>query len=141
MSRRMNYKDISPEVFNLLIKSEEYMKDSTLDKKLLELVKIRASQINGCAFCLNMHTEDARAIGETERRIYLLNAWRETVLYTSAERVALEFTEVLTQISLGHVSDELFEKMKELFTEKEIVDLVFAINNINNWNRLNIALA
>lgn len=74
MSRRMNYKDISPEVFNLLIKSEEYMKDSTLDKKLLELVKIRASQINGCAFCLNMHTEDARAIGETERRIYLLNA-------------------------------------------------------------------
>ncbi len=141
MSRRMNYKDISPEVFNLLIKSEEYMKDSTLDKKLLELVKIRASQINGCAFCLNMHTEDARAIGETERRIYLLNAWRETVLYTSAERAALEFTEVLTQISLGHVSDELFEKMKELFTEKEIVDLVFAINNINNWNRLNIALA
>ena len=141
MNRKINYKKISPAAFNLLIKSEEYMKDSSLDPMLLELIKIRVSQINGCAFCLNMHTEDARKMGESERRIYLLNAWRDTAIYSDKEKAALAFAESLTQISTNPVSDEEFEKMKALFTDREIVDLVVAINNINSWNRLNISLS
>jgi AhpD family alkylhydroperoxidase len=141
MNRKINYKKIAPAAFHALIKSEEYMKGSTLDPKLLELVKIRVSQMNGCAFCLNMHTKDARGLGESEERIYLLNAWRDTKLYSDKEKAALEFAEALTNISSNPVSDDYFENMKALFTEKEIVDLVFAINNINSWNRLNITLS
>ena len=141
MNRKINYKKISPDAFNLLIKSEEYMKDSSLDPMLLELIKIRVSQINGCAFCLNMHTEDARKMGESERRIYLLNAWRDTAIYSDKEKAALEFAESLTQISTNPVSDQHFEKIKDHFSEREIVDLVVAINNINSWNRLNITLS
>ncbi len=141
MNRKINYRKIAPAAFHALLKSEEYMKGSTLDSKLLELVKIRVSQMNGCAFCLNMHTKDARGLGESEERIYLLNAWRDTKLYSDKEKAALEFAEALTNISSNPVSDDYFENMKALFTEKEIVDLVFAINNINSWNRLNITLS
>ncbi len=141
MNRKINYRKIAPAAFHALLKSEEYMKGSTLDSKLLELVKIRVSQMNGCAFCLNMHTKDARGLGESEERIYLLNAWRDTKLYSDKEKAALEFSEALTNISSNPVSDDYFENMKALFTEKEIVDLVFAINNINSWNRLNITLS
>ena len=141
MNRRISYKKMAPAAFDALMKSEESMKDSPLDPKLLELIKIRVSQINGCAFCLNMHTKDARELGESEERIYLLNAWRDSKIYSDRERAGLEFAEALTQISTHPVSDEHFDRMKALFSDKEIVDLVFAINNINSWNRLNIALS
>ena len=141
MNRKINYRKIAPAAFHALLKSEEYMKGSTLDSKLLELVKIRVSQMNGCAFCLNMHTKDARGLGESEERIYLLNAWRDTKLYSDKEKAALEFSEALTNISSNPVTDDYFENRKALFTEKEIVDLVFAMNNIKSWNRLNRALS
>ncbi|HTN76467.1 MAG TPA: carboxymuconolactone decarboxylase family protein, partial [Pirellulaceae bacterium] len=109
-----------------------------LEKSLLELVKIRASQINGCAYCLDMHTKDARALGETEQRIYLLSAWREAPFYTERERAALAWTEAVTRISAG-VPDELFAASRAHFTDKEFVDLTWAIVAINSWNRMAIS--
>jgi AhpD family alkylhydroperoxidase len=106
---------------------------------LLELVKIRASQINGCAFCIDMHTKDARSQGETEQRIYALNAWRETPFFTPQERATLAFTEVVTLIATNHVSDELYAEVSRYFTEDEIVNLLMAIATINSWNRIAIA--
>lgn len=116
-----------------------YLAHSTLDKKLKELVKIRASQINGCAYCIDMHTQDARKLGETEKRIYLLNAWKETDLYTKEERIALQMTEEITLISNGGVSDETYERAVELLGEEQYAQLVMAIVAINAWNRLAIS--
>jgi AhpD family alkylhydroperoxidase len=109
---------------------------SGLEDSLTELVKIRASQINGCAFCLHMHTKDARASGESEMRLYLLDAWHESQLYTPRERAALGWTETLTRVSETHASDDAYEALKGQFTPKEIVDLTMAICQINSWNRL-----
>ena len=139
MEPRMNYAQIDPDVRNAMMHLERYVRQSGLDPKMLELVKIRASQINGCAFCIDMHTIDARAAGETEQRLYLLNAWRESPFYSDAERAALELTETLTQISTHHVSDELYARVREHFSEKQYIQLVMAINTINSWNRLSIA--
>lgn len=111
-----------------------------MDPKLLHLIKLRASQINGCAFCIDMHSKDARTAGETEQRLYELNAWRETPFYSERERAALEWTEALTLISQTHASDDVFEHVSAHFSEKEIVDLTYAIANINTWNRLAIAV-
>jgi AhpD family alkylhydroperoxidase len=111
-----------------------------IDKRLFELVKIRASQINGCAFCLDMHTKDARAEGETEQRIYALNAWRETPFFSDRERAALEWTEALTR--LGHVDgvpDDLYARVREQFDEDQVFALTCAVVVINSWNRLSIA--
>ena len=114
--------------------------EKSLDPKLAELVKIRASQINGCAYCIDMHTKDARAAGESEQRIYALSAWRETPFFTDRERAALEWTEALTLISETNVPDELYERVSAHFSEPEMVALTFAVVVINSWNRLAISL-
>lgn len=138
MEPRLDYASIAPEATKLMIEYEKYLAKTNLGTILSELVKIRASQINGCAFCLDMHSKDARANGETEQRIYALDAWRETDFYTSRERAALALTEAVTQISSNHVSDELYNEVRKEFNEKDFIDLIFAINAINNWNRLAI---
>ena len=135
---RLNYKEIAPDGVRALGNLEAYVRSSGLGKSLLELVKLRASQINGCAYCIDMHTKDARARGETEQRLYLLNAWRESPQYTDRERTALAWTESLTLISENHVPEEIYEHAKNFFSEKEIVDLTLAVIAINSWNRLAI---
>ncbi|MDR6549610.1 carboxymuconolactone decarboxylase family protein [Paenibacillus qinlingensis] len=139
MEIRLDYTKVRPESLQTLLKLEGYVKKSGLDPKLVELIKLRASQINGCAYCLDMHSKDARAMGETEQRIYLLNAWREAPFYTESERAALALTEAVTQISNGGVSEELFEKVRRHFDEEQFVDLIMAINAINAWNRIAIS--
>lgn len=114
--------------------------EASMDRALLELVKIRASQINGCAYCIDMHTKDARAAGETEQRIYALSAWRETPFFTERERAALEWTEALTRVADTHVPDEVFELVSKHFKEAELVALTFAVVVINSWNRLATSL-
>src|SRR6266545_85602 len=109
---------------------------SKIEAPLFELVKIRASQLNGCAYCIDMHTKDARTAGETEQRIYALNAWRETPFFTDRERAALEWTEALTQLADTHVPDEIYERVARQFDEAELVALTFAVIVINSWNRL-----
>ena len=118
---------------------ENEVQKSGLEKNLVELIKIRASQINGCAYCLDMHTKDARAAGETEQRIYALNAWRETPFFSERERAALEWAETVTLVSQSHVPDEAHDIVKSQFTDDEIFALTFAIVTINAWNRLAIA--
>ena len=113
--------------------------ESRIDQTLLKLVEIRASQINGCAYCIDMHTKDARHAGETEQRLYALNAWRETPFYTDRERAALEWTEAVTLVSDSHVPDDVFERVSAQFTEPELVALTFGVVVINCWNRLSIA--
>jgi len=110
--------------------------ETRLERPLFELVKIRASQINGCAYCLDMHTKDARLAGETEQRIYALNAWRETPFFTDRERAALEWTEAVTRVADTHVPDEIYERVARQFDEGELVALTFAVIVINSWNRL-----
>jgi AhpD family alkylhydroperoxidase len=112
---------------------------SKLEPALFELVKIRASQLNGCAYCIDMHTKDARRAGETEQRIYALNAWRETPFFSDRERAALEWTEALTRLAGSRVSDDLFERVRRQFDEAELVALTFAVIVINGWNRLSIS--
>jgi len=127
-----------PEVVRSLYAIERYLHDSGLDVKLLHTIKLRASQINGCAFCIDMHWKDARAAGESEQRLYGLDAWRESPYYTDRERAALEWTESVTLVSQTHVPDDVFERMRAQFSEKEIVDLTHAVAMINLWNRLAI---
>ena len=115
------------------------MRQSGLEHSLLELVKTRASQINGCAFCLDMHTKDARAAGETEQRLYALSAWQETPFFTDRERAALAWTEAVTRVADTHVPDDVFDLVRQQFTEKELADLTLAIVTINGWNRLSVA--
>ena len=110
--------------------------EGSVERRLFELVKIRASQINGCAYCIDMHTKDARLAGETEQRIYALNAWRETPFFSDRERAALEWTEAVTRVADTHVPDEIYERVKTQFDEAELVALTFAIVVINSWNRL-----
>jgi len=117
---------------------ERYVRSCGLEHTLLELVKTRASQINHCAYCIDMHTKDARAGGETEQRLYALSAWRETPFFTPRERAALEWTEALTLISANDVPDDLYTRVREHFSEEEIVNLSLAIIGINGWNRLAI---
>ena len=112
---------------------------SGLERPLLELVKIRASQINGCAYCIDMHTKDARAAGETEQRIYALDAWRETPFFSDRERAALEWAETVTRVADTHVPDAVYERVREHFSEAETVALTFALVAINGWNRLAIS--
>jgi AhpD family alkylhydroperoxidase len=118
---------------------EKVVSQSTLEPSLRELIKLRASQINGCAYCIDMHTKDARAHGETEQRLYCLSAWRESPFYSERERAALEWTEELTQISESEVSDELFERVSKQFAKEELAALTLAIIAINGWNRLAIS--
>jgi AhpD family alkylhydroperoxidase len=138
MTQRLNYVHASPEGFKAMRQLQDHVEKSGLERKLLELVKMRASQINGCAYCLDMHSKDARAAGETEQRLYVLNAWREAPFYDERERAALAWTEALTLISDGPIEDELYDEVRKQFSEKEIVDLSLAIIAINGWNRLAI---
>ncbi|MGH8278383.1 MAG: carboxymuconolactone decarboxylase family protein [Gammaproteobacteria bacterium] len=134
---RLDYGKASPDGLKAMLNLQQYVEKSGLEHPLMELVKMRASQINGCAFCLDMHSKDARAAGETEQRLYALNAWRETPFYSDRERAALAWTEALTRIRNG-VSDELYAEVRKHFNEKEIADLTLCIIAINGWNRLAI---
>lgn len=139
MQARLSYSKIAPEAFNGMLELEKYVANSGLERSLYELVKTRASQINGCAYCLDMHTKDARKAGETEQRLYALNAWRETPFYSQRERSALEWTESLTLISENDMSDALYEDARKHFSEEELIALTYAIVAINGWNRLAVA--
>lgn len=140
MQRRLNPMTVAPDGVAALVAVENYLKSSGLDRKLVLLMQTRASQINGCAYCLHMHTEDARKLGETEMRLYLLDAWRESNLYTERERAALAWTEALTNIAAAHAPDQVYDQARKYFSEKELVDLSIAIAMINAWNRLSIGL-
>jgi AhpD family alkylhydroperoxidase len=139
MKPRMNFYQAAPESIKALTAVESQIQSSGLEQPLIELVRTRASQINGCAFCINMHTQDARKRGETEQRLYLLNAWREAPLYTDRERAALAWTEAVTLISETHVPDEVYEELRKNFSEAESVNLTILIGTINAWNRLAIS--
>lgn len=140
MEQRINYLEVAPEAINIMMAMEKYNKSTGIDRKLRELVKIRASLINGCAYCINMHTSDARKMGETEQRIYCVSAWRDCNFYTDAEKVALELAEHVTLIPTKRVPDELYNRVLIHFSEKDYVDLVLLINQINNWNRISISM-
>ena len=140
MKARLNPYAAAPETMKAVAAIEPVIAASGLESPLIELVKTRASQINGCAYCIHMHTKDARAHGETEERLYLLNAWRESPLYTERERAALAWTEALTLISETHAPDEDYEGLRKHFSDKEIVDLTILVGMINLWNRLAIGM-
>lgn len=139
MNARLNYAKAAPGAFQAMLKFGEYVHNSGLETSLLRLVEIRASQINGCAYCLDMHTQDARAEGESEQRLYLIAAWREAPFYCERERAALEWTEAITLVANDHVPDEVFERVRPHFSDEELVNLTMAVNAINAWNRLNVA--
>ena len=139
MKARIDYRTADSTALQMLLAIERHISESTLEHKLLHLVKMRASQINGCAFCINMHTQDARKQGETEQRLYLLNAWHESPLYTDRERAALAWTEALTLNAETHAPDDLYEGVRAHFSEAETVNLTMLIGAINAWNRLAIA--
>jgi AhpD family alkylhydroperoxidase len=139
MKARIELQGASRQVIQPLLAIESYLHHSSLGSRLLHLVKTRASQINGCAQCLDMHTKDARAEGESEQRLYTLDAWRETPFFDERERAALEWTEAVTLVAESHVPDEVYERVRQQFTEQELIDLTLAITNINAWNRLNVA--
>ena len=138
MQPRLKYRELSPEGLAAMSQLNAYVEGCGIEHSLLELVKMRASQINGCAYCLDMHSKDARAAGETEQRLYTLTAWRETPFFTARERAALAWTEAVTRISEHSIDDELYVDLRQHFTEKEAVDLTLAVIIINGWNRLAI---
>lgn len=139
MHPRLDVPKVAPEVYRAMLALEACVHQSGLESSLLELVKTRASQINHCAYCLDMHTKDARAHGETEQRLYTLPAWRETPFFTERERAALAWTESLTLVAETQVPDDVYELARHHFSEKELADLTLAIVAINGWNRLAIA--
>lgn len=139
MKARIEYAGVAPEALEAMRGLEKYVRNCGIESKLLELIKIRASQINGCAYCLDMHTKDARAGGETEQRIYALDAWRETPFFTDKERAVLAWTEAVTLVSDSRVPDEVYEMARQHFGEKELVNITMAIVAINGWNRLAIS--
>jgi AhpD family alkylhydroperoxidase len=136
MEPRLNVYDLAPEGVKALLALETFVRNSGLEKHLIHLVKLRASQINGCAYCLDMHTKDARAAGETEQRLYCLSAWRECPFYTDRERAALEWTEAVTLVADTHVPDDVYDRARAHFTDKELATLNFAVVAINAWNRI-----
>jgi AhpD family alkylhydroperoxidase len=139
MNTRIDVKKyISSSLTQALLKLS-YESQKHLEHSLLRLVEIRASQINGCAYCLDMHTKDARAAGETEQRIYTMDAWRETPFFTDRERAALEWTEAVTLVADTRVPDDVYEQVRQQFSEEELIELTFAVIVINSWNRLNVA--
>ncbi len=135
---RIKYAEVAPGAQEAMQALEACVAGSDLESSLLELVRLRASQINGCAYCIDMHTKDARAAGESEQRLYALSAWQETPFYSDRERAALAWTEAVTQVAEGRVPDEVYEQALRQFGQKELVDLTMAIIAINGWNRLAI---
>lgn len=140
MQPRLESKKISPGAYQAMWGLESFIRTSSkLEPSLLELVKMRASQMNGCAYCIDMHSKDARGGGETEQRLYALSAWRETPFFTDRERAALAWTEAVTLVTEGHVPDQVYDEVKQRFGDEELVNLTLAIVTINGWNRLAIA--
>lgn len=138
MKNRINVSKVDSKAYEAMIGLENYLAQSGLDKTLYELIKTRASQINGCAFCINMHTRDAIVLGETAQRLFLLDAWRETELYTEKERAVLALTEAMTLITNGHVSDEVYKNAATHLTPNELAAVIMAVVAINGWNRIAI---
>ncbi len=136
MQQRLNYPEIAPAAIKAMLQVENYVRDCSLERSLVELVKLRASQLNGCAHCIDMHTKDARTNGESEQRLYAVSAWEEAPFFTERERAALAWTEAVTLISHDHVPDRVFDEVRPHFTDKELVDLTMTIIAINGWNRL-----
>ncbi|HEY6893875.1 MAG TPA: carboxymuconolactone decarboxylase family protein [Rhodanobacteraceae bacterium] len=141
MPARINFPKTAPEAYMAMRGLEAYLRQCGLEKSLLELVKTRASQLNGCAYCIDMHTKDARANGETEQRLFARSAWRDTPFFSDRERAALAWTEAVTLVAEGPIEQEDYEDAREYFDEKSLVDLTLAIVAINGWNRLSIAFA
>lgn len=139
MYPRIEYAEVAPAGMAAMLGLESYVRLSSLEPALLELVKLRASQINGCAYCVDMHTKDARARGESEQRLHAVVVWRETPFFAERERAALAWTEAVTEVSYEHVPDDVYELARRYFNEKELVDLTVAIVAINGWNRLAIS--
>ena len=139
MQPRVDYKSISPAVYRAMLALEQCVREFHLEKNIMELIKIRASQMNGCAYCLDMHTQDARAAGESEQRLSTLSAWRDTPFFTERERAALEWAESITRIADTHAPDDTYQRVRQYFPERELVELTLAIVAINGWNRLAIA--
>ena len=139
MEQRLDAAHLAPEPVRAMYSLGGYLANCGLEHSLLELVKLRASQLNGCAFCIDMHTKDARAAGETEQRLYALWAWRETPFFTDRERAALAWTEAVTRLGEHGVSDAVYAEARQAFSEKELVDLTWAIVTINGWNRIAIS--
>lgn len=139
METRFDYAQAAPGALEAMLELETYVRRCGLEHSLLELVKMRASQLNGCAFCLDMHSQDARAAGETEQRLYLLDAWREVTFYSERERAALAWTEAVTLVGEGHVPADVYAEARRHFDEAALVNLTLAIVAINGWNRLNVA--
>lgn len=139
MPQRLHYGRAFPEGIHALFSLGKAINQSGLEPSLLELVKLRASQMNQCAYCIDMHSKDARTAGETEQRLYALSAWEETPFYTPRERAALAWTEAITNIQQGHASDAVYEEARKEFSEAELVRLTFAVTQVNTWNRISIA--
>ena len=139
MIQRMAYQKASPEVVQAMRALEQQARRTTIEPTILELVRMRASQLNGCAYCIDMHSKDARAAGETEQRLYALDAWREAPFFTDRERAALAWTEAVTLVTDGHVPDDVYELARARFDDRELVELTLVVVAINGWNRLAIA--
>lgn len=139
MRQRLNYAKVAPGVYGAMESLDDYLQQSGLEQSLLHLIRLRAAQINGCAYCLDMHWKDLVALGEPEQRLYSLDAWRECPYYTERERAALAWSEAVTLITDGHVPDRLYEQARAHFSEKELCDLTLAVATINAWTRLSIA--
>ena len=139
MQARLDARKVAPEAMKAVSQLHAYVRQCGLEHSILELVKLRASQINGCAWCMDMHSKELRAAGESEQRLYLLSAWRECPFYSDRERAALAWTEALTTLANGNVSDEVYKHVRSQFNDKELVDLTMAIVAINGANRINIA--
>jgi AhpD family alkylhydroperoxidase len=139
MAPRIDFTKAAPGALRAMYGLEKYLAESAIEPSLRHLIKLRASQINGCAYCIDMHSKDARAAGEKEQRLYGLVAWRETPYYTERERAAFAWTEALTSIADNHVPDELYEQTRREFSEQELVDLTLAVTTINAWNRIAIS--
>ena len=139
MPQRIDYGKVSPGAVRAMYGLEKYLSQASLESSLLDLIKVRASQVNGCAYCIDMHIKDARTRNETEQRLYGLVAWRETSYYSERERAALAWTEAVTSIADNHVPDELYEQVRQHFSEQELVDLTLAVVAINGWNRIAIS--
>ena len=139
MEPRIDYLKSARGVYHAMLGIEHYLEQCGLEASLQNLIKLRVSQINGCAYCIDMHWKDLKAAGESEQRLYGLDAWEESPYYTDRERAALRWAESVTNIQEGHVPDEVFESVKEFFNDKELADLTLAVTAINSWNRLSIA--
>jgi AhpD family alkylhydroperoxidase len=139
MQPRMVYRKAAPGVYKAMLDLENYVNECGLEQPLLDLIRLRASQINGCAYCIDMHAKDLRAAGENEQRLYALDAWRETPFYSERERAALAWTEAVTLVTAGHVPDDVYAQAREQFSEAELANLTLAVVAINGWNRLSIS--